>query len=78
METFRLKDRIEGLAELTIVVVDQEAKGIIIFLEFPIQLSGWLSNPDLIGIGSDTSYPDLARTQFNEEDHIDCLKSDGF
>jgi hypothetical protein len=37
-----------------------------------------LGNPNLIGIGGDTRKMDAARTQFDEEEHIDGLKQDGF
>jgi hypothetical protein len=41
-------------------------------------LPGLLSNPGLIWIACDTSKMNTSRTQFNEEEHIDGLKPDGF
>jgi len=58
--------------------MDQEAQWLFSVGKFPNQLPGLLRNPDLIGVGSDTSKMDVARPQFNEEKHVFGLKKDSF
>ena len=58
--------------------MDQEAQGLFSVGKFPNQLPGLLRNPDLIGVGGDTSKMDAARAQFNEEKHVHGLKKDSF
>lgn len=55
MVTFRRKDSAKGLGELSVIVMDQEAKGGFRIIEFPNQLPGLLSDPHFVGMGSDTS-----------------------
>jgi hypothetical protein len=47
--------------------MDQEPQWLFSVRKFPNQLSGLLRNPDLIGVGGNTSKVDAARPQFNEE-----------
>lgn len=51
-----------------------------IYLEqvIPKLTDGLLSDPDLVGIGGDSSNSYLTKTQFDEEKHIDGLKPNGF
>jgi len=74
VEAFGFENSIKSLAERAIIVMDQEAQGLLSVRKIPNQLPGLLSNPGLIGIGGDTSKMNLARTQFDEKEHIECLK----
>ena len=74
VKAFRMKDSVKSLAEFSIVVVDQEMYRSFVFLEFPNQLPGLLSDPDSIGISCNACKVNPARTQFDEEEHIDGLK----
>jgi len=58
--------------------MDQEPQWLFSVGKFPNQLPGLLRNPDLIGVGGDTSKMDAARPQFNEEKHVYGLKKDSF
>ena len=58
--------------------MDQETQGLFSVGKFPNQLPGLLSNPDLIGIGGDTSKMNLARTQFDEEEHVEWSEARRF
>lgn len=78
MEAFGLENRIKGWAKRAVIVMDQEAQGLFSVGKFPNQLPGLLRNPDLIGVGGDTSKMDTARAQFNEEKHVHGLKKDSF
>ena len=78
MEAFGLENRIKGWAERAVIVMDQEPQGLFSVGKFPNQLPGLLRNPDLIGVGGDTSKMDAARPQFNEEKHVYGLKKDSF
>ena len=78
MKAFRLENRIKSLAERAIIIMDQEAQGLFSLRKFPNQLPGLLSNPDLIGIGGDTGKMNATRSQFDEEEHIECLKKGCF
>jgi len=74
VEAFGLENRIKGWAERAIMVMDQEAQGLFSLGKFPNQLPGLLRNPGLIGIGGDAREMNLAGTQFDEEEHVECLK----
>ena len=78
MEAFGLENGIKSLAEGAIIVMDQEAQGLFSLGKLPNQLSGLLSDPDLIGIGGDTGEIDAASTQFDEEEYVNGLQQDGF
>ena len=80
MEPLGLKNNIKGLGEFSIIVMDQETKRKILLAKFPNQLSGLLSDPNLVGVGSDPGKVDASGTQFDKEQHIDrfepnCLYS---
>jgi len=72
------EDSIKGFAERAVIIVDQETKGVSFIGQTPNQLACFLSDPDLMGVGCDAGKMDAARTQFDEEEHIDGLKPDGF
>ena len=71
MEPLGLKNNIKGLGEFSIIVMDQETKRKILLAKFPNQLSGLLSDPDLVGVGSDPGKVDASGAQFYKEQHID-------
>ena len=58
--------------------MDQETQELFSLGKLPNRLAGLLSYPNLIGVSSDTSKMNLARTQLNEEEHIVSLKENGF
>jgi len=60
MEPLGLKNNIKGLREFSIIVMDQETKRKILLAKFPNQLSGLLSDPNLVGVGSDPSKVDAS------------------
>ncbi len=71
MEPLGLKDNIKGLGEFSVIVMDQETKRNILLAKFPNQLPGLLSDPNLVGVGSDPSKVNTSGTQFNKEQNID-------
>jgi hypothetical protein len=78
VEAFGLENRIKGWAKRAAIVMDQEPQWLFSVGKFPNQLPGLLRDPDLIGVGGDTSKMDAARPQFNEEKHVYGLKKDSF
>ena len=78
VETFGLENSIKSRAKRAIMVMDQEAQRLFSLGKRPNQLSSLLSDPNLIGMGGDTSEMNLARAQFDEEEHVDGLQPDGF
>ena len=78
MEAFGLENVIKSLAKRAIIIMDQEAQGLFSLGKLPNQLPGLLSDPDLIGIGCDTGEMDAARTQLDEEEHVNGPQQDGF
>ena len=60
MEAFGLENRIKSWAKRAVIVMDQEPQWLFPVGKFPNQLPGLLSNPDLIGMGGDTSKMNLA------------------
>ena len=60
MEPLGLKDTIKGLGEFSVIVMDQETKRNILLAKFPNQLSGLLSDPNSVGVGSDPSKVDAS------------------
>jgi hypothetical protein len=58
--------------------MDQEPQGLFSLGKLPNPLPGLLSHPDRIGIGFDTGEMASARTQFDEEEHVNGLQQDGF
>ena len=60
MEPLGLKDNIKRLGEFSVIVMDQETKRKILLAKFPNQLSGLLSDPNLVGVGSDPSKVDAS------------------
>jgi hypothetical protein len=78
MKAFTPENSIKGWAKRAVIVIDQELKGLFSVGKLPNQLPGLLRNPDLIGVGGDTGKMNLARTQFDEKEHVDGLKPDGF
>ena len=61
VEAFGLKNRIKGWAKRAVIVMDQEPQWLFSVGKFPNQLTGLLRNPDLIGVGGNTSKMDAAR-----------------
>jgi hypothetical protein len=75
-QAFASEDGIERGSEFAVVVVDQDTQGRFPVIELPNQLSGLLSDPDLVRIGSDVSQVHPACPQFDEEEHIQGLQPD--
>ena len=70
MDTFRLKNSIESIRVLGVVISNQATKVVFRLLKLPDKLSGLLSYPQTIRVRSDPSQMNSSRTQFDKNQHI--------
>ena len=78
VDMLRAEDCMVSLGELAVIVVDQETGFEVTLLKDPDVLPGLLGHPETIRMSGDSSQVNSAGTDFDVEQHIQCLQPEGF
>jgi len=65
MNTCRSEHRVEGMAELLVVVADQKVDGWLALVELPHHLACLLGDPGVIGMGGTARKVDTSAANFD-------------
>lgn len=67
MDTFRLKDRVEGICVVVVVIADKTNVVLFAILKYPVKISCLLGYPEASTIVIDAGHMNAPRLQLDEE-----------